>query len=175
MEKAEETFLALKFTMLIHRWCEISVRHFGLSTLGKVSKGNWKTFGFHFSYHWYSPIIRCTRTVITELFNKAGYEFDLRCLMSGKRSKTFYLEDCNNRVYYFHPFINIRICYIKKLGVLTKVARNCASCFGPRAVRQYYYFAYWNFVLILAWVSIITKKNRFACVAFGLQLIINLI
>jgi len=131
-EKAE-TFLA-EITMLIHSLMVNKGEHLVYPRLGKLAKAI-ETFGFHLATIDIRQSSDVHETVITELFNKAGYEFDYDALNEAEKVKTL-LEELQQPRLLFSPFHQYSELLHKEIGVLTKV-REMRKLFGPRAVRQY--------------------------------------
>lgn len=128
-----DAFLA-EITMLIHSLMQNKGEHLVYSRLGKLAKAI-ETFGFHLSTIDIRQSSDVHETVITELINKAGYDFNYDELGEEEKVEAL-LEELKQPRLLFSPFQQYSELVHKEIGVFKK-AREMRSLFGPRTVRQY--------------------------------------
>jgi phosphoenolpyruvate carboxylase len=131
-EKAE-AFLS-EITILIHSLMVNKGEHLVYPRLGKLAKAI-ETFGFHLATIDIRQSSDVHESVITELFNKAGYDFNYDELNEEEKVKTL-LDELKQPRLLFSSFQQYSELLLKEIGVLNK-AREMRKLFGPRTVRQY--------------------------------------
>jgi phosphoenolpyruvate carboxylase len=128
-----EAFLA-EITLLIHSLMLNKGENLVYPRLGKLAKAI-ETFGFHLATIDIRQSSDVHETVITELINKAGYDFNYEELSEEEKVKTL-LEELQQPRLLFSPFQQYSELVHKEIGVFNKV-REMRAQFGPRTVRQY--------------------------------------
>ncbi len=128
-----EEFLA-EITILIHSLMLNKGENLVYPRIGKLAKAI-ETFGFHLSTIDIRQSSDVHEAVITELLNKAGYEFNYDDLDEEDKVKTLLAELQQPRLL-FSPYHQYSELLHKEMGVLNKV-REIRQLFGPRAVCQY--------------------------------------
>ncbi|MGJ8619932.1 MAG: phosphoenolpyruvate carboxylase [Methylophilaceae bacterium] len=128
-----EEFLA-EITILIHSLMLNKGENLVYPRIGKLAKAI-ETFGFHLSTIDIRQSSDVHEAVITELLNKAGFEFNYDDLDEEDKVKTLLAELQQPRLL-FSPYHQYSELLHKEMGVLNKV-REIRQLFGPRAVCQY--------------------------------------
>ena len=121
-------------TTLIHSLMLNKGEHLIYPRLGKLSKAI-ETFGFHLSTVDIRQSSDVHETVITELFNKAGYDFNYDELNEEEKIQTL-LNELKQPRLLFSTFQQYSELTHKEIGVFNKV-REMRMQFGPRTIRQY--------------------------------------
>jgi phosphoenolpyruvate carboxylase len=128
-----EEFLQ-EITRLIHSLMINKGEHLVYPRIGKLAKAI-ETFGFHLSTIDIRQSSDVHEAVITELFEKAGCDFNYSHLNEEEKVKTLLSELKQPRLL-FSPFNQYSALLVKEMGILNK-AREMRALFGPRTIRQY--------------------------------------
>jgi phosphoenolpyruvate carboxylase len=128
-----DEFLA-EITLLIHSLMLNKGEHLIYPRIGKLAKAI-ETFGFHLATIDIRQSSDVHEAVITELINKAGYDFNYDELNEEEKVKTL-LEELKQPRLLFSPYQQYSELVHKEIGVFNK-AREMRKLFGSRTVKQY--------------------------------------